>query len=75
VQGIGKGVLGVVFKPAAGLIELASSTASGVRNMSNLLSAASGCHRIRPTRPFVNGVMQPYRLLLARRPLLLPLAP
>ncbi len=61
LQGIGKGVLGVVFKPAAGLIELASSTASGVRNMSNLLSAASGCHRIRPPRPFSNGIMQAYR--------------
>jgi hypothetical protein len=46
-----------------------------VRNMSNLLSAESGCYRIRPSRPFVNGVMQPYRLLLARRPPLLPLAP
>jgi hypothetical protein len=42
--------------------------ASGVRNMSNFLSAESGCYRIRPSRPFVNGVMQPYRLLLARRP-------
>jgi vacuolar protein sorting-associated protein 13A/C len=62
-QGIGKGVLGVVFKPAAGLIELASSTASGVRNMSTLLTAASGCHRIRPSRPFFNGVMQSYRFI------------
>lgn len=39
MQGVGKGLVGVVVKPVAGAVDMVTKTAEGVKNTTTLLDA------------------------------------
>ena len=60
VKGVGKGVLGVLTKPAIGAFDLASNVAEGVRNTTTVFDA-EGLDRVRLTRFIgMDGIVRPY---------------
>ncbi|KAL1985887.1 hypothetical protein VTN96DRAFT_7265 [Rasamsonia emersonii] len=60
MKGVGKGVLGVVTKPAIGAFDLASNLAEGVRNTTTVFDS-EGLDRVRLTRFIgMDGIVRPY---------------
>lgn len=59
-KGIGKGVVGVLTKPAIGVFDLASNVSEGIRNTTTVFDA-DGLDRVRLTR-FIgtDGIVRPY---------------
>jgi vacuolar protein sorting-associated protein 13A/C len=59
-KGVGKGVLGMVTKPAIGVFDLASSIAEGVKNTTTVFDQ-EGLDHVRLTRFIgVDGIVRPY---------------
>ncbi|EHL03290.1 putative Vacuolar protein sorting-associated protein 13 [Glarea lozoyensis 74030] len=59
-KGVGKGVLGVMTKPAIGVFDLASNVSEGIRNTTTVFDT-DGLDRVRLTR-FIgtDGIVHPY---------------
>lgn len=63
-KGLGKGAIGLVARPAAGIVDFTSDTFDAVKRAT---SEGEDAHRIRPPRFFTSdSIVRPYSLIASR---------